>query len=465
MLSFQEFNEAAETGMIENLFKNELKGYDYVVKQSARATVITVTVDNRNDAREKIGAVLKKRKMKFEIKSSSKSSFDPIFIDSTTIIFKPKKTGSDAKTTAMQENVSAWIFRRVLNDNMTYKSPRDIVEDPRFKKEVLDSKTGIYPTVDDEWIQGFYAQQKKMLEEFSNNKFTEFNRDGGFMDWISKLVKDMGIKQKDTWNPADIWLVNNESSVRKEIVDALGKVKIVTELNAIMRRLYNERRLVGVSLKKISGKVARWEEINIVEVFGLNADYGFNLDWSASRLTLVVDKTGKFGTQDLSIVAKSKKAEVKFQIKQNDSNKLTNLKWEPTQKGAGSARLGKVPVDMLSTLMSQYSMKYVNDHKGYPKDVDSWEKAAKKYVAKFNTINKVVSTGVSKPEEFVNNMTQAFMSDDKKYRFTATSKLMQIDFLIAFLKLNKKDREEVITDMVFLAMKKGKQFGPHGKLY
>lgn len=451
--------------MIENLFDNELKGYDHVVKQTARTTVVTVTVANRNEAREKVAAVLRQRKIKHEIKPSSKSSFDPIFINNITIIFKPKKTGSDARTTAMQENVSAWIFRRVLNDNVVYKSARDIIEDPKFKKDVMDPKTGIYPTVDDEWIQGFYAQQKKMLEEFSNSKFDEFNRDGGFMDWITKLVKEMGIKQKDTWNPADIWLVNNENKVRKDIIDALGKVKIVAELNAILRKLYNERRLVGVSLKKISGKVARFEEINVNEIFGLNDDYGFNLDWPMSRLTLTVNKDGKFDTQDLTIVAKSKKSQVKFQIKQNDSSKLSNLKWEPTQKGAGAARLGKVPVDMLATLMQQYSMKYVNKHAGYPKDASGWEKVVKKYVSKFNTINGIVKTGVSKPEDFINNVTTAFMSDDKKHRFTATSKLMQIDFLIAFLKLSKKVREEVITDMVFLAMKKGKQFGPHGKLY
>ena len=70
MLSFQEFNEAAEAAeptMIENLFENELKGYDYVVKQTARTTVITVTVDNRNDAREKVAAVLKKRKMTMNV--------------------------------------------------------------------------------------------------------------------------------------------------------------------------------------------------------------------------------------------------------------------------------------------------------------------------------------------------------------------------------------------------------------
>lgn len=449
---------------VDELLQKEFPKFDLSTKKTSRSETHTLKVDDRVAARDAVAAYFKKNKIKFEIKGSSKSSFDPIFVEKSAIIFKPKKTGSDAKTTAMQERVSAWIFKRVLDDDKKYNTAQDIVEDPKFQKDVM-SKGGLYPDVPDDWIEGFFAQQKKMLDEFSNSKFSEFNRDGGFMDWITKLVKEMGVKQKDTWNPADIWLVNGESAVKKEIMAALGKVKIITELNAIMKRLYNERRLVGVSLKKISGKAAKYEEINVNEIFGLSDDYAFRVDFSKSKLDLLTNSEGKFGTQDANVVANSKKAVVKFQIKQNDSSKRSNLKFEPTQKGAAAARLGKVPVDMLATLLNEHNVKFINNNKLYPDNADAFVKVASRYAKKAKAIGLIVKTNIKNDDEFTNSFARAFASSDKKMHFTAISKLMQIDFLFEFLKLKKSSQEEIITDMVFLAMKKGKNFGPHGKLF
>ena len=39
--------------------------------------------------------------------------------------------------TSAQEQTSAWIFRRALNDNKKYKNPDDIWTDPQFKKEII----------------------------------------------------------------------------------------------------------------------------------------------------------------------------------------------------------------------------------------------------------------------------------------------------------------------------------------
>ena len=42
---------------------------------------------------------------------------------------------------------------------------------------------------------------------------------------------------------------------------------------------------------------------------------------------------------------------------------------------------------------------------------------------------------------------------------------MQIKFISELLSLKKELQNEIMTDMAFLAQKKGKQFGPFGKLY
>ena len=55
------------------------------------------------------------------------------------------------------------------------------------------------------------------------------------------------------------------------------------------------------------------------------------------------------------------------------------------------------------------------------------------------------------------------LKDDAKG--LATSKLMQMEFLAMLSGMKVANRNEFMTDMVFLAAKKGKRFGPFGKLY
>ena len=72
---------------------------------------------------------------------------------------------SNTEATRRQELGSAWIFRRALKDNIRYNSWEDIINDPKFDE--LGGKKGIYPEFTKEWIQTFYLQQKKMLEEWA----------------------------------------------------------------------------------------------------------------------------------------------------------------------------------------------------------------------------------------------------------------------------------------------------------
>ena len=76
------------------------------------------------------------------------------------------KSYSAAELTRMQELGSAWIFRRVLNDNQTYNSPDDIIKDKKYVELVK-----IYPAINAEWLKAFHAQQKTMFKEFSASKF------------------------------------------------------------------------------------------------------------------------------------------------------------------------------------------------------------------------------------------------------------------------------------------------------
>ena len=372
-----------------------------------------------------------------------------------------KSVGSaDAQSTRKQELASMWIIRRALNDNVRYNSYKDIVKDPKWQE-----LSRIYPEIDDVWLKGLYAMAKTMLREYSNTRFTEYSRDGGFMDFIGTLIKQKyGISQKDTWNPADIWLIQNQSARENELEKAAsGKTPKIQELNEVMKKQFKKRHVVGVSLKKISGKEAIWEEVNIDDVMFEGADYNFEVQIARCKLDSKED--GSFSSSDTIIAIGDNAPTYKFQIRQN-SKGPNNMKFEPSQRGAGAARLGKVPQDMLRPMLrDDYGFKFRNQWKDYPTSAAEFLTDFNKYFKMFTSIHSHVETNIKKTKkDFEAAFVKSFATDDKKNGVT-NSKLMQIHFLSELFSLRKEEREDLLTDMLFLGMKKGAKFGPFGKLY
>ncbi len=377
------------------------------------------------------------------------------------------KNYSAAELTRMQELGSAWIFRRALNDNVKYRNSDDIVKDKKYNELVK-----LYPAINKQWIDNYFAQQKRILEEFSGTKFTEFTRDVGFMDFITKLASQkFKIAKKDSWNPADIWCVKNESKVIKDIQKIMNTkegMSSITELNALMRTLYKQRVLVGISLKLISGKEAKYEEVNLDEkLFPDVKNYNFNV--SLMKCFLGLKEGNKFETQDARVVVDAlengKKQKFDFQIKPNTTSDFANLKFEPTASGASKARLGKTPLDKLAKLLKSYKVGFVNSYKNYPMTLKDFnDKTFITQIKKsFDHIKKKgVDVGDCKnSSEFVKNMQKVFTLEPH----IATSKLMQVDFLYQVTSLSKEKMDNLFTDMSFLAQKKGREFGPFGKIY
>ena len=392
---------------------------------------------------------------------SGKAVVDHV-IDGVKIRFlasnKRSAKSADAKTTAMQERASAWIMRRAIKDNVRYKNWTEIKTDKKYAE--LEK---IYPNLEEEWLKVFYAQQKKMLQEFSGAAFDEYNRDGGFMDYISGIVKNkFGVSKKDTWNPADIWLIKNQAKMEKIINETVagGKSQTIQELNAVMRKMFRDRDVVGISLKKVSGNVARYEEYNVQED-GLDADYNYDVQELKIDLSLNSSRT-EFNTQDSRIIVEGQGSTFNFQIKGNDSTKISNLKWEPTQKGATAARVGKAPVDMVVALLKDNKIDFSNNNKDYPQTAEDFAAKQDEYKRLFLKLRtKGVDTSITSANDFIKNMTDMYGTAPH----VALSKCMQMKFLGVVADMKSDKQKEFMTDMVFIAAKKGSRFGPFGKLY
>ena len=181
-----------------------------------------------------------------------------------------------AQITRMQELGSAVVFRHVITKNKNFGSAREIAADKQLYGELLKIwQEYNQDVVDMSWLESFYKQQSALLSEISRPSVHEYNREGGFMDYISKIIgKQFKISKKDNWDPADIWLIRHEDRAIKIIDRIIKKSGTVDEFNAVMRSLFHNLKkdaskpaVYGISLKKIGAGDARIELSNASQEF------------------------------------------------------------------------------------------------------------------------------------------------------------------------------------------------------
>ena len=399
---------------------------------------------------------------------------------------------SEAEFTGMQERATAFILKRAFKDNKRFGNVEDIIKDKATKtgleeifrmggKQIFKFSLPVQSkSPEDTWLTTFYLQQQRLLKEFSSSNFTVFNRDGGFMKFITDLIRDkFGISRKDSWNPADIFLIKQQNvfrdRIKKELAGPSG-TQTIKELNAIMRSMFKKREIVGISLKKISNKVAQYEEINVDNEFykrleQKSGDYSLKLGKIILKLDLNKDR---FKTKDSNIFLfdVNNKEIAKFQLKGNTTSRLSNLVFEPVERAAGSARLGKAPLQLVAKLAAFYNKDIYNqetkNNANYPQDNTQFLKRQNEYEKIYDRLSKnplVKEMGVRNNVEFLNNFQEAFSGPEP---WIANIKLMQMYFIDKVLQLDSKKRDEFLTDLLFVSQKKGDKvfdFGPFGKLY
>ena len=224
------------------MIKTSKKNFTYINKKSPFYT-------------SGISCVVKQDEATYTIPSNGKKNIQVKFV-----VKDQTKTN-----TADQERGSTIIFGQALNKNKDFKSIDDIVLDKDTFRQLVKAFKGDVPF---DWLTSYYAQQKVLLDEVKPQSKSKFNRDGGFMDFVTKLIaKKFGIKKKDNWDPADIWVISgNEKKYIDTIKESLnGPHQTISELNKILRGYFKSKEVMGISLKK-TGKVFYEVEIPMARV-------------------------------------------------------------------------------------------------------------------------------------------------------------------------------------------------------
>ena len=304
-----------------------------------------------------------------------------------------------------------------------------------------------------------------------NTQYSHYSRDGGFMDYITDTCKELyGITQKDTWNPADIWLVANLTKAKRDLDSKIrDNSTSLPEFNAILQDMFNSRQVVGISLKKMSGKTARWELVNFGGEDLFDGDE-YRFDFQESKLNLSLSGTS-FANTESSFQIASSKVTINFQIRQN-SRGFNNLKIEGTDVSARAARLGKAPLDMVSAALKSYGVRNYDRWRSwrkYPQSLEDFVNEQDIHVERFKSLKGTgrVGMNIKSEQDFINNMMTVFDSaKNDNERAVANSKLMQLDLLNEIFTIRDINKvSDLLSDISYLGQKKGALFGPFAKLY
>jgi len=388
--------------------------------------------------------------------------------------FKKKKpvTGGKVINTEVQEKGTTIIFNQVLHNNKTFNKSGDIMADKDTATKLRECFKGYDDDRIYDWTHSYYEQQKEFLKKFKGHKWDEFRYDNQtFVKFFETHIRNKVVgynlkplelvKKYTEWNPADIWAVYDMDDVKRKIdKNITPKTSSVKELNNLLINLFKERRLVGLSLKKIAPKQSA--NLKFVNITPSNMKMAEIEKYKISDIEFVVDNI--FEGEAIATVVKFDKGTYKVDIGHAGSrSQAGNLNFNTAIKATPGARGGQAPVAMVLKLLKEKGgngITFVNDHNKYPKSRKEFLKESPRF-EKYYKVVKPYFKKTQKYNEFFEWTGVLYAQEDKK--FIAQTKLMELHFFHDALK-NYSKNAEFWTDLLYLGMKVGEEFAPHAKI-
>ena len=178
-----------------------------------------------------------------------------------------KGSGGGAEQTAVQEsaqclvnairyNKGSEITEKDLNDR-NYARAAKRIETTSSLDEMIS-----FLNENPDWVTTTVSTANALAKDFPGN--FKFYRGKGIATDIDRAAKSslktvIGNVNVNKWNPADIWMASNELDISDIPTD-----KGIRELNKWMKAKYNNKQLIGVSLKKCSN--CGWKAYNLTNV-------------------------------------------------------------------------------------------------------------------------------------------------------------------------------------------------------
>jgi len=326
---------------------------------------------------------------------------------------------------------------------------------PDKDAQLKTTLTEVYPNMPQDWYITFLNQAaalKGALEKATNLKYGWY--DGG-VGWARGKIEDDKVSyimgkiwdtftdaqkkifggQKDSWNTADVFVVNSKQEenilnrvkqLQKEFEDPTPPEIFIGTLNAYLSQLARENILLPISLKKQTKSApvkVTPTNLDAVPVEGISATNGQFLAKPYSYFE-ISDRGGKINFKgNFSVGAypynyqieqrmqgKSSKAEVKDLVVKGNKGK----------RGPADAQTGNVPMPLMKQLIKQYSGEGYDDKITDKLDANYW---VPYFVSIYNASKKIFDLGTltimgesRTPEQFMKQAIQIDNLTDKQVR-------------------------------------------------
>ena len=401
-----------------------------------------------------------------------------IRVSKINLKFSPKKEEKGIViNTQVQEEGTTIVLNQVLHFNKKFNKPEDIMSDDKGSNNTADKLRDVFKAYDDdkieEWTHSYYEQQKEFLKKFESSKWDIFRYDNkSFVKFfethirnkvLAREMKPLDLVKKYTeWNPSDIWAVYEMDKVKKQIdKNITPKTSNVMELNNLLVKLFEDKKLIGLSLKKIApNKKATLKFVNITPA---NMKMAEIEEYKMKDIEFVVDNI--FEGDAIATTVKFDNGTYKIDIGHAGSrSQAGNLNFNTAIRATPGARGGLAPLVMLMKLLKEKGgsgVTFKNDHNKYPTTSQQFIKESSTY-EKYYKVVKPYFKKSQKYDEFEKHIIDLYDQGGKGI-YIAQTKLMMLHFFSDTLKNNSKN-PEFWTDILYLGMKVGEGFAPHAKI-
>lgn len=249
----------------------------------------------------------------------------------------------NAAETAKQENATRLVCEHYIE---------------KGKMPTAKAIQNVYAAYDDGWATTFEMQASALKKWLGNKTGYEYSRDSGIMPYVEGIaLSKCGVSTKDSWNPADIYIVKKDKkNIIEKKLKSIGNMKAeksnkLDALNDYMKDLFVKKFLVGISLKKL-GKTVKLEETNITG----NKLQKITLVKDSIDCNLDLDTKGEFATGELSLALNVDGSIVNVQVRAFSGGERESTQMDMTGSGA-AAKLGKVSSrEAIDPFLSKYGL-------------------------------------------------------------------------------------------------------------
>ena len=330
-----------------------------------------------------------------------------------------KGSGGGAEQTAVQESAQCLVNAIRYNKGKDI-TPKDLIAtNIKSASKRIDTSSSLEEMVtflkdNPDWQVTASSTANALAKQYPSN-FT-FYRQSGIVPRIEAAakiaLKNAGVDANiNKWNPADMWMATDEVKDIEFPTD-------LQKLNALIAKLFNAKKLIGVSLKKCSACK--------VEVYN---------NPKVAKATTKFDKIEPidkniFATKDIYLSFEGGKVQFR------NFNDITS--WQGEIKGK-EASGGKIGQGIVSSILKSLGQPGLSNQKEI---LTSCQKPDAGFISNFYKLyNNTKSLSKVSAEEFTNNFKKAPLGN-------RTSNYFNVEFLNQFGKLSSDNKDKFISELV-----------------